>query len=70
MKGPFFLPADVSEGDYIEFGLTGAYGAALATKFNGFGDYLETVVHDAPMTSMYGLAARKANVVAMTKAAK
>lgn len=70
MKGPFFLPADVSEGDYIEFGLTGAYGAALATKFNGFGDYLETVVHDAPMTSMYGLAARKANVVALTKAAK
>lgn len=70
MAGPFFLPSDVSEGDYIEFGLTGAYGAALATRFNGFGDYIEAVVEDAPMTSMYGLAPatkRESNVVAMAK---
>lgn len=53
MEGPFFLPADVSEGDYIEIGNTGAYGAALATKFNGFGDYLEAELADAPMISMY-----------------
>ncbi|WP_425409938.1 type III PLP-dependent enzyme [Hyphococcus sp.] len=53
MEGPFFLPADISEGDYIEFGLTGAYGGALATKFNGFGDYIEIVAEDAPMTTMY-----------------
>lgn len=53
MEGPFLLPADVGEGDYIEIGLTGAYGATLATKFNGFGDYQEVILSDAPMTSMY-----------------
>lgn len=65
MKGPFLLPSDVNEGDYIEFGLTGAYGFALATRFNGFGEYIEAVVSDAPMTSMYGEAAEEQNVVAM-----
>ncbi|MBY0421340.1 MAG: type III PLP-dependent enzyme [Parvularculaceae bacterium] len=69
MKGPFFLPADIAEGDYIEFGMTGAYGAALATRFNGFGDYHEVVALDAPMTSMYGLAPKtRENVVTIGKA--
>ena len=69
LPGPFFLPSDVKEGDYIEFGNTGAYGAALATTFNGFGKYVESIVADAPMTSMYGLAAKgpQANVVTLTK---
>ncbi|MBI1365030.1 MAG: type III PLP-dependent enzyme [Alphaproteobacteria bacterium] len=68
LKGPFFLPGDVHEGDYIEFGMTGAYGSALATKFNGFGEYIEAQVSDAPMLSMYGLArAPHSNVVAMAK---
>ena len=31
------LPAGVSEGDWIEFGLLGAYGAATTTRFNGYG---------------------------------
>ncbi len=53
MEGPFMLPADVGEGDYIEFGLTGAYGAALATKFNGFGEYIEAIAEDAPMMSVF-----------------
>jgi ornithine decarboxylase len=70
LKERFFLPSDVREGDYIEFGLTGAYGATLSTKFNGFGAYIETVVDDAPMTSMYGLAAKANNVVALAKVAK
>lgn len=30
------LPADVTAGDYIEFGLLGAYGSATSTSFNGF----------------------------------
>lgn len=51
MAGPFMLPADVSEGDYIEIGLTGAYGAALAGGFNGFGVYEEALLSDAPLTS-------------------
>ena len=65
LKGPFLLPSDVHEGDYIEFGQTGAYGAALATRFNGFGDYVEAIVDDAPLLSMYGEVVEAENVVAM-----
>jgi ornithine decarboxylase len=36
MRGPFFLPDDVEEGDWIEIGQLGAYGACLRTSFNGF----------------------------------
>lgn len=69
MEGPFMLPADVSEGDYIEFGMTGAYGAALATKFNGFGEYIEAEVEDAPMTSVFEKPKRRvAKIVAIGKA--
>lgn len=33
----FELPLDLREGDYIEFGSVGAYGAATSTRFNGYG---------------------------------
>lgn len=36
MNGPFHLPADTCEGDWIEVGHLGAYGQALTTQFNGF----------------------------------
>lgn len=36
MAGPFHLPADTNEGDWIEVGNLGAYGQTLATQFNGF----------------------------------
>ena len=36
MAGPFLLPADMREGDWIEVQHLGAYGQALATRFNGF----------------------------------
>lgn len=58
MPGPFWLPADVREGDYIEIGMMGAYGVAMSTRFNGFGDAETVEVHDAPMASMFGLAPR------------
>ena len=58
MPGPFWLPADIAEGDYIEIGMMGAYGVAMSTRFNGFGDTETVVVDDAPMASMYGLAPR------------
>jgi ornithine decarboxylase len=32
----FSLPCDIHEGDFIEFGSIGAYGAATATRFNGY----------------------------------
>jgi len=58
MPGPFWLPADVREGDYVEIGMLGAYGVAMNTRFNGYGDTDTAVVQDAPMASMYGLARR------------
>ena len=36
MAGPFTLPADTREGDWIEICHLGAYGQAMATDFNGF----------------------------------
>jgi ornithine decarboxylase len=36
MHGPFLLPADAAEGDWIEISQLGAYGACLRTAFNGF----------------------------------
>jgi ornithine decarboxylase len=76
MPGPFWLPEDVGEGDYIEIGMMGAYGVAMNTRFNGFGDAETVVVEDAPMASMYGLARRSIplprtesqNVVKLTRA--
>lgn len=58
MAGPYMLPADINEGDYIEIGMLGAYGVAMATRFNGYGDVLTAEVGDAPMASMYDLAPR------------
>ncbi|MFM9889842.1 MAG: type III PLP-dependent enzyme [Rickettsiales bacterium] len=54
MKGPFFLPADVQEGDYIEIGQLGAYGRTMATRFNGFSvANAAVIVRDEPLLSMY-----------------
>lgn len=53
MKGPFYLPADMAEGDYIEFGNLGAYGRVMAAKFNGCGHYDEVVLEDEPMLTAY-----------------
>ncbi|MDP3658689.1 MAG: type III PLP-dependent enzyme, partial [Phenylobacterium sp.] len=35
-----------------------AYGVAMNTRFNGFGDAETVQMDDAPMASMYGLAPR------------
>ncbi|MGE3303202.1 MAG: type III PLP-dependent enzyme [Hyphomonadaceae bacterium] len=51
--GPFELPADIAEGDYIEIGMTGAYATALGTRFNGFGETEIVIAHDAPWPSLY-----------------
>ncbi len=58
MAGPYYLPADVQEGDYLEIGQMGAYGVAMATRFNGYGEMETAVVGDAPMASQFGLARR------------
>lgn len=54
MPGPFMLPADVKEGDYLEIGQLGAYGRTMATHFNGFGVARNVVVvDDEPMLTLY-----------------
>ena len=53
MKGPFLLPNNIKEGDYIELGQLGAYGLTFRTKFNGF--YSDEIfeLHDKPIMSIY-----------------
>lgn len=36
LPGPFWLPADLRPGDYLEIGQAGAYSLAVRTGFNGF----------------------------------
>ncbi|MFN7535631.1 MAG: type III PLP-dependent enzyme [Brevundimonas sp.] len=66
MPGPFYLPADVREGDFIEIGMLGAYGVAMTTGFNGYGEHEIAMVEDAPMASLYGLAPRSIPTVRTT----
>lgn len=66
MPGPFWLPADVQEGDFIEIGMLGAYGVAMSTGFNGYGEHEIAAVEDAPMASLYGLAPRSIPTVRTT----
>ncbi len=54
MKGPFLLPDDIDEGDWIELGQLGAYGACLRTRFNGFDGTLTAEVADPPLLATPG----------------
>ena len=53
MKGPFVLPNNLKEGDYIEIGQLGAYSLTFRTKFNGFYSDQIFEVQDKPIMSMY-----------------
>ena len=53
MKGPFLLPNNLKEGDYIEIGQLGAYSLTFRTKFNGFYSDQIYEVKDKPIMSMY-----------------
>lgn len=44
MPGPFLLPADVREGDWIEIQNLGGYGLSMRTAFNGFTTDLSAIV--------------------------
>ena len=64
MKGPFLLPNNIKEGDYIELGQLGAYGLTFRTKFNGFYSNEIYEVEDSPIMSLYNKDANKATLVA------
>jgi ornithine decarboxylase len=53
MKGPFMLPSDIRDGDWIEVGQLGAYGMTFRTRFNGFYSDKLVAVADNAMMSMY-----------------
>jgi ornithine decarboxylase len=64
MKGPFMLPNNIKEGDYIELGQLGAYGLTFRTKFNGFysDEIFETA--DQPIMSLYDTSSKVKYLVA------
>ncbi len=64
MKGPFVLPNNIKENDYIELGQLGAYGLTFRTEFNGFFSDEIYEVEDNPIMSLYGKDANKAILVA------
>jgi ornithine decarboxylase len=54
MAGPFLLPGDICEGDWIEIGQLGAYGTCLRTQFNGFAGLHRAFVADPPLLATPG----------------
>ena len=64
MKGPFVLPNNIKEGDYIELGQLGAYGLTFRTQFNGY--YSDSIyeVCDDPIMTMYDKETNKEFLVA------
>jgi len=64
MKGPFILPNNIKENDYIELGQLGAYGLTFRTQFNGF--YSDEIyeVDDDPIMSLYNKNISRATLVA------
>ena len=64
MKGPFLLPNNIKENDYIELGQLGAYGLTFRTQFNGFFSDEIYEVEDDPIMSLYDKGTNKATLVA------
>jgi len=64
MKGPFLLPNNIKENDYIELGQLGAYGLTFRTQFNGFYSNEIYEVEDEPIMTLYGKESDKGILVA------
>ena len=64
MKGPFILPNNIKENDYIELGQLGAYGLTFRTEFNGFYSNEIYEVDDNPIMTMYDKKNKKTFLVA------
>ena len=64
MKGPFLLPNNIKENDYIELGQLGAYGLTFRTQFNGFYSNEIYEVEDDPIMTIYSKDINKAMLVA------
>lgn len=64
MKGPFILPNNVKENDYIELGQLGAYGLTFRTDFNSLYSNNIFEVEDNPIMTMYNKEIEKKFLVA------
>ena len=64
MKGPFLLPNNIKENDYIELGQLGAYGLTFRTEFNGYFSNEIYEVEDNPIMTMFDKENNKAILVA------
>ena len=64
MKGPFLLPNNIKENDYIELGQLGAYGLTFRTHFNGLYSDNIVEVEDEPIMTMYDKETKKEFLVA------
>ena len=64
MKGPFLLPNNIKENDYIELGQLGSYGLTFRTQFNGYYSNEIYEVEDNPIMSLYSKDINKASLVA------
>jgi ornithine decarboxylase len=53
MEGPFLLPNNIKDGDYLELGQLGAYGLTFRTNFNGFYSNEIFEVSDKPIMSLH-----------------
>jgi len=53
MKGPFILPNNIKENDYIELGQLGAYGLTFRTDFNGLFSNNIFEIDDDPIMTMF-----------------
>ncbi len=53
MRGPYVLPEDVVEGDWLEIGQLGAYCTSMRSQFNGLsGESITVEVWDEPLLRM------------------
>ncbi|WP_440929200.1 type III PLP-dependent enzyme [Candidatus Pelagibacter sp.] len=64
MKGPFLLPNNIKENDYIELGQLGSYGLTFRTQFNGFYSDKIYEVEDNAIMSLYNKNSNKDTLVA------
>ena len=64
MKGPFLLPNNIKENDYIELGQLGSYGLTFRTQFNGFYSDKIYEVEDNAIISLYNKDSNKDTLVA------
>ena len=64
MKGPFILPNNIKENDYIELGQLGAYGLTFRTQFNGYYSNSIYEVCDDPIMTLFNKETNKEFLVA------